>query len=89
MYFSSEGHCLFMSMYVAISTNQKPTIYRNLYENTSPVLETVQRHGVYSTVYGTVHYKEHLKWFEIRVGHSPRFGFPFCRDIAMIVQKAT
>ena len=23
---------------MAISTNQKPTIYRNLYENTAPVL---------------------------------------------------
>ena len=25
------------------------------------LLQTVQRHGVYSTVYGTVHYKEPLK----------------------------
>ena len=40
------------------------------------VLQTVQRHGVYSATYGTVHYKEHLKSFEIRVGHSPASGFP-------------
>ena len=37
------------------------------------VLQTVQRHEVYSAAYGTVHYKEHLKSFEIRVGHSPGF----------------
>ena len=36
------------------------------------VLRTVQRHGVYSASYGTVHYKEP----EIRVGHSPGFGLP-------------
>ena len=48
-------------------------------------LQTVQRHGVYSAAYGTVHYKEPLKSFEIRVGHIPGF----CRDAAMIVQKAT
>ena len=40
------------------------------------VLQTVQRHGVYSAAYGTVHYKEPLKSFEIRVGHSPGFGLP-------------
>ena len=42
------------------------------------VLQTVQRHGVYSSAYGrpTVHYKEPLKSFEIRVGHSPGFGLP-------------
>ena len=49
------------------------------------VLQTVQRHGVYGTAYGTVHYKEPLKSFEIRVG----LRASFCRDIAMIVQKAT
>ena len=38
------------------------------------VLQTVQRYGVYSTVYGTVHYKEPLKSSEIRVGHSLGFG---------------
>ena len=32
-------------------------------------------HGMYSVVYGTVHYKETLKSFEIRVGHSHGFGF--------------
>ena len=40
------------------------------------VLQTVQRPGVCSDVYGTVHYKEPLKSFEIRVGHSPGFGLP-------------
>ena len=29
------------------------------------VLQTVQRHGVYSATYGTVHYKEPLTSFEI------------------------
>ena len=29
-----------------------------------------------SAAYGTVHYKEYLKLFEIRVGHSPVFGLP-------------
>ena len=38
------------------------------------VLQTVQRHGVYSDVYGFVHYKEPLKSFKIRVGHSTGFG---------------
>ena len=38
------------------------------------VLQTVQRNGVYSAAYGTVHYKEPLKSCEIRVGHSPSFG---------------
>ena len=38
--------------------------------------QTVQMHGVYSAVYGTVHYKEPLKSFKIRVGHSPGFGLP-------------
>ena len=41
------------------------------------VLQTVQMHGVYSAAYGTVRYKEPLKSFEIRVGHSPGFGLPF------------
>ena len=41
------------------------------------VIQTVQRQGVYSAAYGTVHYKEPLKYFEIRVGHSPGFGLPF------------
>ena len=29
-----------------------------------------------SAAYGTVHYKEYLKPFEIKVGHSPVFGLP-------------
>ena len=40
------------------------------------VLQTVQRHGVYNAAYGNVHYKEPLKSFEKRVGHSPGFGLP-------------
>ena len=40
------------------------------------VLQTVQRYGVYSAAYGIVHYKEPLKSFKIRVGHSPGFGLP-------------
>ena len=38
--------------------------------------------GVYSVDYGTVHYKEPLKSFKIRVGHSPGFGLP---SVAMVV----
>ena len=37
---------------------------------------SVQRPGVYGAAYGTVYYKEPLKSFEIRVGHSPGFGLP-------------
>ena len=40
------------------------------------VLQAVQKPGVYSAAYGTVHYKEPLKTFKIRVGHSPGFGLP-------------
>ena len=36
-------------------------------------IQTVQRPGVYSAAYSTVHYYEPLKSFEIRVGHSPSF----------------
>ena len=39
-----------------------------------PVRQTVQRHEVNGAAYSTVHYKEPLKSFEIRVGHSPGFG---------------
>ena len=49
------------------------------------VFQTVQKPGVYSAAYGTVHYKEPLKSFGIRVGHIPGFLL----SIAMIVQKAT
>ena len=31
---------------------------------------------VHSAVYGAVNYKEPLRSFEIREGHSPGFGFP-------------
>ena len=37
------------------------------------VPQIVQRPGVYSAAYGTVHYKEPLKSFEIRVGQSSGF----------------
>ena len=49
------------------------------------VLQTVQRHGVYSDAYGSVHYKKSIKSSEIRVGHSPGFGLPS----ANIVLEAT
>ena len=53
------------------------------------VLQTVQRNGVYSAVYGTVHYKEPLKSFEIRVGHIVlASGFLLWR-YCLNVQKAT
>ena len=37
------------------------------------VLKTLQKNGVYSSAYGIMYYKEYLKSFEIRVGHSPSF----------------
>ena len=40
------------------------------------VLQTVQRHGVYSATHGIVHYKEPLKPFEIIVGHSSGYRLP-------------
>ena len=40
------------------------------------VLQTVQMPGVDSSAYGTVHYKEPLNSFEIRVEYSPGFGLP-------------
>ena len=40
------------------------------------LLQTVQRPGVDSAAYDTVHYKEPVKSFEIRVGHSSGFGLP-------------
>ena len=50
------------------------------------VLQTVQRHGVYSAAYGTVHYKEPLKSYEfIGVEHSPGFGLP---SVAILPQCA-
>ena len=44
--------------------------------------------GVYSAVYGIVHYEEPLKSFDKSRALS-RLRASFCRDIAMIVQKAT
>ena len=38
------------------------------------VLDTVQKPGVCSVVHGSVDYKEPLKSFDLRVGHSPDFG---------------
>ena len=43
------------------------------------MFQTVQRPGVYSAAYDTVHYKEPIKSFEIKVGHSSAFGFPFVK----------
>ena len=40
------------------------------------VLQTFQMPGVYSAAYITVHYKEPLESFEIRVRHSPGLGLP-------------
>ena len=40
------------------------------------VFQTVRRHRVYRAAYGTVHYKEPLKAFKIRVEHSPGVRFP-------------
>ena len=51
------------------------------------VLQTVQRPGVYSGAYGTVHYKEPLKSFEIRVGHSPGFGLPSVAILPWLCRK--
>ena len=54
------------------------------------VLQTVQRPGMYSAAYGTVHYKKPLKSFEIRVGHSPGFDFllsRYCHDYAESDEK--
>ena len=51
------------------------------------VLQTVQRHGVYSAAYGTVHYKEPLKSFEIRVGHSPGFELPSVAILPWLFRK--
>ena len=48
----------------------------DIFHRAYTVLQTVQRHGVYSAAYGTVHYKELLKSLEIRLGHSPGFGLP-------------
>ena len=47
--------------------------YWYIYTMCGTVLQTVQRHGVYSAAYGTVHYEELLKSFKIRGGHSPGF----------------
>ena len=47
-------------------------------------LQTVQRHGMCSVFYCTVHYKEHLTLFDNSI-----MQVSVCRDIAMIVQKAT
>ena len=51
------------------------------------VLQTVQRPEVYSTVYGTVHHKEPLKSFEIRVGYSPGFGLPSVAILPWLCRK--
>ena len=52
------------------------------------VLQTIQRPGVNSAAYGTVHYKEPLKSFDKSRAKS-RHRACFCRDIVIIVQRAT
>ena len=44
------------------------------------VLQTAQRHGVYSAANGTTHYKEPIKSFEIRVTGFLRSRY--CHDCA-------
>ena len=51
-------------------------------------LQTVQRPGVCIAVFGAVHYKKPLKPFDKSRALSRLWAF-FCRDIAIIVQKAT
>ena len=51
------------------------------------VLQPVQIHGVYSAAYGTVHYKEPLKSFERRVGHSPGSGLPSVATLPWLGRK--
>ena len=46
-----------------------------------------QRPGVHSAAYGTVHCKEPLKSFEIRVGHSPGFGLPSVAILPWLCRK--
>ena len=52
------------------------------------LLQTVQSHEVYSDAYGTVHYHDYKKNPEV-IRNKNRAYSSFCRDIAMIVQKAT
>ena len=52
------------------------------------VLKTVQRHGVYSAVDGTVHCKEPLKSFEIGGGIVPASGF-LLLQYCLNMRKAT
>ena len=42
---------------------------------------------VYGPAYGTVHYKEPLKSFEIWVGHSPGFGLPSVAILPWLCRK--
>ena len=51
-------------------------------------MQSVQRHGVCSAVYATVHYREPLKSFEKSRAYS-RLRALFCRDITIIVRKVT
>ena len=46
------------------------------------VLQTVQRHGVCSDVYGTMHYKEPLKLFDKSRALSPFLLSRYCHDCA-------
>ena len=69
--FVSTGAC---NLVVPGSNPGRTDIWHRGYAYT--VLQTVKRHGVYSAAYGIVYYKEPLKSFESRVGHSPGFGLP-------------
>ena len=42
---------------------------------------------MYSTANGTVHYKEPLKSFGIRAGHSPGFGLPSVAILPWLCRK--
>ena len=51
------------------------------------VHQTVQMSGVYSAAYGTVHYEEPSKSFEIRVGHSSGFGLSSVAILPWLCRK--
>ena len=85
-------------MFKNVDPYHSVTVYKIMYQVQIPVgpnichcgcaytvLQTVQRFGVYSAVYGTVHYKETVKSFEIRVGLSPGSGLP---SVAILPQCA-
>ena len=54
-------------------------VLNNITKHKKTLLETAQRHGVYSAAYGTVHYKEPLKSLKIMTRASV--------DIASMCEK--